>query len=187
MQKNINTIILIACTALISPATAQEREGCFLVDSKGTLINLRHLCPDNSEEVIPDSLAEGGVFEVPIKRREGLVAVVDVTFNGNKTYEMLFDTGASGILITSKAAQELGVRIFDTATSTIASGEEMEVGIGTVSSVKVGNLTLGETPVAIAPASADEGLKGMGLLGQTVYGDYDVTIKENVIEFRPRS
>ena len=187
MKKTINAIILIACTALITPATAQEREGCFFVDSKGELMELGHLCPDNREEVIPDALAEGGMFEVPIKRKEAGIAVVDVTFNGNKTYEMLFDTGASGILITSKAAQELGVRIFDTATSVIASGEEMEVGIGTVSSVKVGNLTLGETPVAIAPASADEGLKGMGLLGQTVYGDYDVTIKENVIEFRPRS
>lgn len=187
MKKPINAIILIACTALITPATAQEREGCFLVDSKGTLINLRHLCPDNSQEVDIQGIAEGGVFEVPIKRKEAGIAVVDVTFNENKTYEMLFDTGASGILITSKAAQELGVRIFDTATSTIATGEEMEVGIGTVSSVKVGNLTLGETPVAIAPATADEGLKGMGLLGQTVYGDYDVTIKENVIQFKPRS
>ncbi|HIK10255.1 MAG TPA: retroviral-like aspartic protease family protein [Oscillatoriaceae cyanobacterium M33_DOE_052] len=187
MKKSIHAIILIACMALITPATAQEREGCFFIDSKGQLMDLGDLCPDNREEVIPDALAEGGVFEVPIKRREGGVAVVDVTFNDNKTYEMLFDTGASGILITSKTAQELGVRVFDTATSVIASGEEMEVGIGTVSSVKVGNLTLGETPVAIAPATADEGLKGMGLLGQTVYGDYDVTIKENVIEFKPRS
>ncbi len=186
MKKTINAILILAGAALITPATAQEREGCFFVDSKGTVIDLGQLCPDNSQEVVPEDIAEGGVFEVPIKRREGGVAVVDVTFNGNKTYEMLFDTGASGILITSKAAAELGVRVFDTATSVIASGEEMEVGIGTVSSVKVGNLTLGETPVAIAPATADEGLKGMGLLGQTVYGDYDVTIKEKVIEFRPR-
>lgn len=186
MRKHINALILIACTALIPPATAQEREGCFFINSNGNVIDLGSLCPDNSEEVMPEASAAGSVFEVPIKRREGGVAVVDVTFNGNKTYEMYFDTGASGILLTSKVAQEMGVRVVDTATTVVASGEEIEVGVGTVSSVKVGNLTLGETEVYIAPPSADEGLKGIGLLGQTVYGDYDVTIKEKVIEFKPR-
>ncbi|MEB3211436.1 MAG: hypothetical protein VKL39_08770, partial [Leptolyngbyaceae bacterium] len=42
----------------------------------------------------------GGVFRAPIVRRAGGTPVVMVTFNGNQTFEMIVDTGASGTVIT---------------------------------------------------------------------------------------
>ena len=122
-----------------------------------------------------------------LKRRVAGIPVVDVIFNGDKSFEMLLDTGASITLITPNMATALSVEPFDTAKTTVASGEEIEVGIARVSSIQAGNLIVGQTEVTIAPEEAEEGLGGMGLLGQNFFGNYDVTIKENFVEFRLRS
>jgi aspartyl protease family protein len=39
------------------------------------------------------------VLRIPIKRRAAKTPIIDVKFNGNQVFEMVFDTGASGILI----------------------------------------------------------------------------------------
>ncbi len=47
--------------------------------------------------------------------------------------------------------------------------------------VKAGEMTLYNQIVNISPQ-----MKGLGLLGQTFFGSYDVTIKKDVIELRYR-
>ncbi|NJL49692.1 MAG: hypothetical protein HC929_22485, partial [Leptolyngbyaceae cyanobacterium SM2_5_2] len=54
----------------------------------------------------------GLVAQIPIQERRGGTPVVAVTLQGqtgSKTFPMLFDTGATGTLITAAMAQEIGV------------------------------------------------------------------------------
>jgi hypothetical protein len=85
--------------------------------------------------------ASGGkqkVFQAKIKRRAGGTPVIDVVFNGNKTFEMIVDTGASGTLITQRMATALGVRQVGTGRAGIADGSVVEFPLGVVRSIRVG-------------------------------------------------
>ncbi|MFN6187259.1 MAG: aspartyl protease, partial [Microcystis sp.] len=53
--------------------------------------------------------------------------------------------------------------------------------LGRINFVKAGEMTLYNQIVNISPQ-----MKGLGLLGQTFFGSYDVTIKKDVIELRYR-
>jgi hypothetical protein len=190
MKKTLTSLMtFLGIICLPTPAIPQEYPGCFVIDSSGNYRNLPGLCPSVNFDpsVLPVGGNVSGVFQVTIKSSEGGTPVVDVTFNGSQTFEMLFDTGATGTLITSEMAQALNLESQGTAIVTIADGSQVEVNIGVVQSVQVGNLMVGEIPVGIAAPGAEEGLKNRGLLGQDVYGNYDITIKQDVIEFRPRS
>lgn len=187
MKKTIVALLAIIGVAALQAGTiAQELEGCYMVDGDGNAIDLGPLCPGGSEDSIGIP-STPGLFQATIKRRVAGIPVVDVIFNGAKSFEMLLDTGASVTLLTPGMATALEVEPFETAKTTVASGEEIEVGVARVSSIQAGNLIVGETEVTIAPEAAEEGLGGMGLLGQNFFGQYDVTIKENYIEFRLRS
>lgn len=144
---------------------------CYLEDSNGNVLDLGHLCG-------PDS-GTPSVIQVPIKRRLSGIPVVDVQFNGNHGFEMLFDTGASGITITPQMAQDLNVAPEGVVTTSTAGGK-VEVPRGRVNSVAVGGLEVTNPEVTI-----NQHLD-IGLLGQGFFGIYDVTIKENVIELRYR-
>ncbi|MGB5769555.1 MAG: retropepsin-like aspartic protease [Crocosphaera sp.] len=158
----------------------QAQQPCFLQGSDGQNIDLGHLCGgDSSRSSQPSASPKTGVFTVPIKRRESGIPVVDVTFNGRYTFEMLFDTGASGITISTDMAQSIGLKPERAAFSQTAGGV-VPIGISTVSSVKAGELMTSELEVAINPALP------IGLLGQTFYGHYDVVIKQDTIELRTR-
>lgn len=192
MQKQIaGSIVFLGIFFLQPTAIPQEHPGCFVIDSSGNYRDLPQLCP--SVTLDSDGLPTGsgstqaGVFQVPIKSREGGTPVVDVTFNGSQTFEMLFDTGATGTLITTPMAEALNVEVQGTAIATIADGSQVEVDVGVVRSVQVGNLMVGEIPVSIVPPGAEVGLRNRGLLGQDVYGSYDYTVKQDVIEFRQPS
>ena len=58
----------------------------------------------------------------------------------------------------------------------------MEFSVGYVDSIEVGGAVIKNVPVAIAPSPELE----VGLLGHDFFGDYDVTIKRDLVEFRPR-
>lgn len=187
MKKNIVALLAIIGLAWVpAGAIAQEDPGCFMVDTDGNAIDLGPLCPGGGE----DSLtlpSNPGFFQASIKRRLGGVPVVDVVFNGSESFEMLLDTGASVTLITPGMAQALNLETSREVETTVASGDSITVGVAKVRSIQTGNLIVGQSEVAIAPEKAEEGLGGMGLLGQNFFGNYDVTIKENHVEFRKRS
>ncbi|MEX0268556.1 TIGR02281 family clan AA aspartic protease [Leptolyngbyaceae cyanobacterium UHCC 1019] len=121
------------------------------------------------------------VFRALIKRREGGTPVIDVTFNGTQTFEMIVDTGASGTVITQAMAQALGARIIGKTKVNTASQAGVEVPLAYVDSIAVGNAVVKDVIVAIANASLN-----IGLLGHDFFSDYDLTVKREVVEFRRR-
>lgn len=131
----------------------------------------------SSAVVIPDQ----AVFTAPIKRRIGGTPIVEVTFNGQQQFEMIVDTGASGTVITQQMADALGIVTVGKAKANTASSRAVEFPVGYVNSMAVGGVIVNKIPVAIAGAELET-----GLLGHDFFGNYDVTIKRNVIEFRPQ-
>lgn len=121
------------------------------------------------------------VFQAPIKRREGGTPVIDVRFNGQQTFEMIVDTGASGTLITQAMASALGVQPVTKALVDTASQKGVEIPVGFVDSIEVDGAIAQNVSVAIANSSLD-----IGLLGHDFFGNFDVTIKRDVVEFRVR-
>ncbi|MEA5619813.1 retropepsin-like aspartic protease [Cronbergia sp. UHCC 0137] len=122
------------------------------------------------------------VFIAPIKRRLSGTPVIDVIFNGNQRFEMIVDTGASGTVITQKIAEALGVVPVGKAKANTVNSKAVEFDVGYVDSMAVDGMTVNKIPVAIAGVELET-----GLLGHDFFGDYDVTIKRNVIEFRPQN
>ena len=121
------------------------------------------------------------VFYAPIIRREGNTPVIRVTFNGNQTFDMIVDTGASGTLITQQMAQTMGVAPVAAAMVDTASQRGVTVPLGYVNSIEVNGAVATNVLVAIAGPQL-----GTGLLGHDFFGNYDVTIRENEVEFRER-
>ena len=120
------------------------------------------------------------VFQAKIKRRAGGTPVIDVVFNGNNTFEMIVDTGASGTLITQRMATALRVKPVRTVRAGIADGSVVEFPIGMVRSIRVGGAAIQNVEVAIAKQMQ------IGLLGHDFFGNYDVKIKKDVVEFYVR-
>ena len=121
------------------------------------------------------------VFIAPIKRRVGGTPIIEVTFNGTQQFEMIVDTGASGTVITQKIAAALGVVTVGKAKANTASAKAVEFPIGYLDSMEAGGMIVNKVPVAIAGTELET-----GLLGHDFFGNYDVTIKRNVVEFRPQ-
>ncbi|HIK13746.1 MAG TPA: retroviral-like aspartic protease family protein [Leptolyngbyaceae cyanobacterium M33_DOE_097] len=164
---------LLAGVPPIEPALAQEG-GCFMITASGQRVNLTKLCGE------PGSAVRAGVHTARIKRREGGTPVIDVTFNGLRTFEMLLDTGASGTLITQAMANELRIPVVARGQFGMADGRVVVLPIGRVSSIAIDGAEARNVQVVIAPDTAT------GLLGQNFFGQYDIKIKRDVVEFYRR-
>ncbi|MBD2345460.1 retropepsin-like aspartic protease family protein [Anabaena subtropica] len=147
--------------------------------------------PPNSTQLTPEPAnfpisaaltSEQDVFVAPIKRRIGGTPIVTVTFNGQQQFDMIVDTGASGTVITQQMANALRVVTVGKAKANTASAKAVEFPIGYVDSMAVGGVIVNRVPVAIAGAELET-----GLLGHDFFGNYDVTIRRNVVEFRRQS
>ena len=125
--------------------------------------------------------ANPGVFKVPIKRRAGRTPVLEVTFNGGQVFEMILDTGASGTVITQEMAQSLGVVPEGEVTADTASGKAIKFATGRVRSIAVPGVVAKNVRVAIGGDSLE-----LGLLGQDFFANYDVWIRQDVVEFHRR-
>jgi gag-polyprotein putative aspartyl protease len=147
-------------------------DGCYFVNSAGKVINLNTLCGLN--EV---NKGAKGIFQAKIKRREGGIPVIDVTF-GNQNFEMILDTGASATIITANMATAIGVVPTGVNLFNTVAANNVEVKIGYVKTIEVGGLVAKNVLVGIVPSLP------IGLLGQDFFGSYDVTVKKDVIEFR---
>ncbi len=166
---------LVALAGVVSePAKVlAQDETCFMVNSNGRTLDLGNLCNSSQSPKL--------VFTVPIKRRRGGTPVIDVTFNGRKTFEMVVDTGASSTMITRSMATTLGVIPVKSIRADTASAMGVEFPVGYVQSIAVDGAVANKVLVAIAGADQD-----IGLLGHDFFGNYDVTIRQNVVEFRRR-
>lgn len=135
----------------------------------------------NHSQIAVAGTSKDQVFRAPIKRRAGGTPVIDVTFNNNHTFEMILDTGASGTLITQEMATKLGVRSEGEVSADTASAKGVKFPIGTIKSISINGAQSRNIKVAIAGPDLE-----IGLLGHDFFGNYDVTIKRNVVEFRPQ-
>jgi predicted aspartyl protease len=138
----------------------------------------RSIPPKPQASVAPEP--DKAFFKVAIKRRARGIPIIDVTFNGKQTSEMLLDTGASSTLINEQLAIALKLKIIGTKRASIADGSVVELPIARLNSMEAGGRILKNVNVAIAPGNA------AGLLGHDFFDGYDITIKEDVVEFRRR-
>jgi predicted aspartyl protease len=124
----------------------------------------------------PTTLPDGLAAQIPIQRRQGGTPVVAVTLKGTsaaQTFSMLFDTGATGTLITPEMAQAVGVTIVGETQARVADGSIVTLPIGVVNAIELGGLRQEQVKVAIGGS--------YGLLGQDIYGKYGIAIGSHVI------
>jgi predicted aspartyl protease len=170
--------------------TAENPGICFMVTSSGKTINLGKICgvtiPENKVAQIPQQtpkktkVAQNYITRIPIKRRIGRTPVIEVTFNNQQTFEMILDTGANDTLITRKMANKLKLKATGTMQAQIADGSQIQFPTGQVKSIAVGGVVANNLQVAIAPKG------GIGLLGHDFFGNYDIRLREKVVEFHRR-
>ncbi|MGF1458138.1 MAG: TIGR02281 family clan AA aspartic protease [Leptolyngbyaceae cyanobacterium] len=119
----------------------------------------------------------GLVASIPVVDQWGGTPVVPVTLtgkNGTQRFTMLFDTGATGTLITQEMAQAIGVVVTGSAVVTVADGRQVEIPVGYVDTLQVGDLVVRDIWVGIGG--------DVGLLGQDVYGEYGLSIGGSQID-----
>ncbi|MDX2231801.1 MAG: retropepsin-like aspartic protease [Leptolyngbyaceae cyanobacterium bins.349] len=163
-------------------ATAKKRvEQAKAAETKTTPGTLAGSQPLKVSSAITTSASSGKVFQARIKRRAGGTPVIDVTFNGNQTFDMIVDTGASGTVITQAMAEALDIRVIGKTKVNTASQTGVEVPLGFVESISVGSAEVRDVIVAIGNDALD-----IGLLGHDFFSDYDITVKRDVVEFRKR-
>ena len=120
-------------------------------------------------------------FSIPIKGRRNGTPLVDISFNGERKFEMLFDTGANVTLITREIAYSLRLKPQGLTKVTVADGADVVVYKATLKTLEADGRIKRNMSVVVAPPAMEE-----GLLGQDFYEGYDISIKEDVIEFRRR-
>jgi predicted aspartyl protease len=115
----------------------------------------------------------GAINQVQIKYRDSRIPVIEVLFDGRRSFDMMVDTGASGTMITPDMADALEIEVIGSSTAMTPAGLT-EVDIGVVKSMRVGNRTVRNIQVAIGPVR---------LLGHDFFGNCDLTIRQSVVEF----
>ena len=113
---------------------------------------------------------EGSVLTEDVElRKEGGVYWVDVTFNGKTTRPMVFDTGASSVVLPAEFAEEIGLKPGpndQTVRARVADGSEVEARRAVIPSMRVGKFTVKDVECMVMPA----GKKNVPpLLGQTFH------------------
>lgn len=120
-------------------------------------------------------------FSIPIKAKNGGTPIVEVVFDGTQKFDMLFDTGASSTLITEPMARALKLKPVGLTPKGVADGAIVLLPYAFVKSIETDGRLKRKQEVAIAPPAMP-----IGLLGQDFFAGYDISIKENIIEFSRR-
>jgi predicted aspartyl protease len=128
----------------------------------------------------PPSITAEGTLRVPIVRRISGIPVIEVTFNQRQTYQMIFDTGASHTLITRRMANELGIPIVGQTQANTASHSGVTLDVGEMNEIAIGPIAQSNTFVGIGDSME------VGLLGNDFYGNFNVTVAEDVVIFERR-
>lgn len=192
-MKTLSCLILgtVIFNSLCVRVQAQSRNSCYMLDGNGNAIDLGHLCQKKNSTTRRQSIPAYTPYQsqavntkdvqiVPIKSRRSGIPVIDVKFNDRYTFEMMLDTGASGVVVTQAMAKKLRINQIDTVWVSTPSSSYFEMPVGYIYSLGVGKFKQKNTRVITSP-SLD-----MGLLGQSFFGNYDITIKSDVVEFRKR-
>lgn len=176
--KSVTVVQLILPVVVLGSVILEANQAiagaaCYLQGANGRVTDLSALCGV--------AKPQPGVFRSPIKRRKGRTPVIDVTFEtgkGSQIFEMILDTGASGTVITDAMATALGITKVAEARINTASERGVRVPLGYVNRIEVANISTQNVLVAIQPAL------DIGLLGHDFFGDLEITVKRDVVEFR---
>ncbi|NET38872.1 MAG: aspartyl protease [Cyanothece sp. SIO1E1] len=178
LKQQLSTLAVVTGIILIPKlAQAQADALCFFTNSDGQVIDLGSLCGSSNQGNA--STTDTVFLSIPIKRRVSNVPVIEVTFNGKRTFDMAVDTGATGIIINPDMAAAIGLTPEGKIKVSTANGI-IDIPTGRVSSVAAGGLVVNDLTVAVSPAL------DIGLLGHEFYQGYDITIKQDVVEFNRR-
>lgn len=139
------------------------------------------LAPTFGKGTVVKTAPSGTIFRAAIHRRIASTPVIKVVLNNQYPVEMIVDTGASGSVIPRSVAARLGVKPVGVVKVNTASAKNVRFPVGILQSIEVGGAVLHNVPVAIAGPELP-----VGLLGHDFFGQYDVTIKQDVVEFRVR-
>ncbi|MGF1542395.1 MAG: TIGR02281 family clan AA aspartic protease [Pleurocapsa sp.] len=190
MKKIFNLLLLSAIlTAIPEVAHSQDGQACFMLDANGKPMDLSYLCSSNSNtnssrnsnlNSTSNTRYSSGVYSVPIKRRHAGIPVIDVKFNDKYVFEMMLDTGATITALTQPMANTLQLKPEGSIPIQTPSHELIYLPWSKVTSIKIAGIVSKNADIIISPSLP------MGLLGQNFFGIYDVTIKQDVIEFRER-
>ena len=192
-MKKLLTLILwsVIFNAVAFEVQAQDHSSCFMLDGNGKPMDLGYLCQNStrnrSRNTAPQTkdsrlqtYQQKKVHTVPIKGRLHGIPVIDVVFNDDQVFMMMLDTGASGIVITSEMSQALNVQHYGTVRVATPNSNNVRFSEGYVYSVQVAGVDKRNVRVMTSPTMP------IGLLGQSFFGEYDMTIRKNVIEFKER-
>lgn len=138
--------------------------------------------PNAQQRRSPAAAAEI-VGVAPIVRRQNGIPVIRVVFNQRLPYEMMVDSGASMTIITRPLARALGLtpaHVVDNVVFNTANGQTT-LPIVYVKSMDVAGLNQTMIPVAIAGPELS-----MGLLGQDFLQQFDVSLRQDHIQFDKR-
>lgn len=177
--------ILLTLSAVLIPSNyaGAVDDTCYFITSSGQRMGLGRLCGDlpSQPKTARPTLKSNGVVSAKIKRRIASTPVIEVTFNGDRKFDMIVDTGASGTLITRDMATELQAQTVGSINAGIADGSTVNMQVAQVRSMSVNGIVAKNVRVAIAERM------DIGLLGHDFFGNYDLKIKRDVVEFYPRS
>jgi predicted aspartyl protease len=151
------------------------------VATRSTVVVLPGVAPKTTLHFPNPSPSDQQMFQTKIKHWDGGIPVIDVTFNDNYQFEMVVDTGASSTLITQQMAAILDIKPVRQIAIDTASEKGVVVPQGYLRSVEVGGVAVDNVLVSIAKPDLDT-----GLLGHDFFGNFDVTIRQNTVEFRLR-
>jgi len=121
--------------------------------------------------------AAAAIIRVPIKYRLGGIPIIEAVFNGQYTFDVMLDTGASRTLISQKMAYILKIQPTGHHWGRVANGQEFEFESGWVQSLAVGAAVVQNLQVMIADQDVE------ALLGQDFLGSYHIRLLTDVIEF----
>ena len=181
--------VLLAASGIPLAAQSQQPnaqgDSCYMVTSSGQVLGLDKLC--STGKTAPGKAASPaggrstpGVYRAAIKYLLGKTPVIDVTFNGRQSFEMIVDTGADGTLITSEMAKALRLPIVGVGRFQMADGRIVNLPLARLQSISVSGAEVRNVDVAIASKNS------VGLLGHDFFDSFDIKIKENMVEFYKR-
>ncbi len=174
--EQVITLLETVPTSSPNHGKAQEK----LSEYKGYLAKAKQKAAPRTDTEKTTSNTNPQFFSIPIKSKNQGIPIVEITFNGSKTFDMLFDTGATNTLITSSIAESLDLKPISTTKTIIADGSIVSMPVMQLKSI--GSNGRVKTNVLVSMA---EGMP-IGLLGQDFYAGYDINIKTGVIEFTRR-
>jgi hypothetical protein len=105
--------------------------------------------------------------------------LISVQINGGPEVTFFIDTGGSEVTLDSDFAQELGVPQFGTVQGTFSGGQQTAVQQGRIESIKLGQWTVENVPVAMLPLrqlDVGGGYQINGIIGTTLFYHFLATM-----------